>query len=68
MAKQKRPAARNARKNKPPKETQTAITVVWSFPPPPPGVGGLRVLEGGENGVRGLGGVGKLIGGGAMGG
>lgn len=42
----------NARKNNPPRETHTAITVVWSFPPPPLGGGVKTVFEGGENGVR----------------
>lgn len=47
-----------ARKNNPPKETHTAITVVWFLPPPPPG-GVPMVFDGGENGVRELGAGGK---------
>lgn len=52
-----------ARKNSPPKETHTAIMVVWLFPPPPPPGGGVTAeLDGGENGVRAPLGVGGKYG------
>lgn len=60
-----RPTKRNARKNAPPRDTQTAIIVVW-LPPPPPGSDGGTVTSDSDDGGRelkdGVGARGKLPG------